>query len=1086
MAELALSKSLAQEEIGRIPEALQVLSNYILSIQPTKWTKYDEEVGLRYVKLSADLRNDNLLQKHLACIRNSCQNIEPEVMEHIADSFIDHITRRISDATASLTRSQSPAPSSTSTSPAPSVSPSIAAAAAASGFDPNTCSDEEYLLYLATGASSLERGGAAHVKPLQDYLVRVYRALLEVFKQNNIYVSAYRRYSEQAIEFCIREDRPYDIREMFKSFTQYHLEGVMEPRFITPVNVSLADPAARADIYAVFAKFFDGAMALSRWNEVRNIAKATQAFLTDPRWTAPAGPAVADYYKNLATFFWAGRNILLHSFALKKVFVATSKDAEESDDSSSRREELATAFALAALAAPVQGMPPTGSGSGCALTAAAAAAAGMEGAATPSDHTRDYARDYALTMRPTRAQALQDLVGSGALAAAAPEARELYEVLEGGFAEPAGICRKVGECVRRVGERFVDLKSYATGLRRVALFRTLEQCAQAYDVLRIPSLVEMAQATKFAEIRPLVLEFAKARVVRMTVDHARGVITFPRETASNSVTSAIRAVAVAAAQIKEPVNTAINASEEDSVDEKAVEEQRQRALEAFRAASESRERRTRYREARARRAELIAKQLETQRELEEIERQGRIREEEERRKRREEEERAKIRIRLGAAGAGEVEDTDPEALLELYKKHKAAEKKRREKLRLQEEAVADANHYERARRTEEVRAIRDSYERECVESRKEYDAKREETLRKAREDFEKRAEDKKLFARMTGAAEEFRNAILADRKAAFDAVHGEWEARRKAAHDEWEKRESEARAKFEEEEEERRKKWEAEEAEKKNRYVRKTAVEGHQLPSAATTAAASTADSGDSWRSKRGHREAAAGPRDSFLDDLLGGGSSSSSKKREEENVNANGPKKYVPPGLRGGKGAESEEGEKKFVPSALRNKGGDAPAAKEGAPKKYVPPGLRRGADEGAGAAPNRSRKDFSGPRGGGGNRGRDNVLDDLLYGGSSSSSKKEEAAPAPAAKEEETAGAGAPKKYVPPTLRNKGGDAAPAAPAAAAPKKDGAYKVKKEMPKGKTQQGGAAAPSHRKGRQPEVDEDGFVTVGKGRRGKH
>jgi len=311
----------------------------------------------------------------------------------------------------------------------------------------------EALLMLAVsgGGDAKERKDKQALQPWIKYLWETYRAILDVLRNNSKFEQLYHQTARAAFDFCVKYKRGQDFRHLCEMLRIHQTQIAGRQQQQNAVDLT-APETVRMYLETRFEQLRTAAK-LELWQEAYRTIEDIHASLVAPGARAAFKPSLMRaYYQTLTDIFWASDNQLFHAYSLQQLYAICT----------GQHEDLRAALAEAG----VEGEPE-------------------ELKLTPEEHRRIATRvvvatlavppvdrfgqreeglfdmDSEATMRlagllgfrkevPSRAKLIESLTGSDALTLAAPEARELYQVLESGFYSPLALSKKIAPLLAKL------------------------------------------------------------------------------------------------------------------------------------------------------------------------------------------------------------------------------------------------------------------------------------------------------------------------------------------------------------------------------------------------------------------------------------------------------------------------------------------------------------------------------------------------------------------------------------------------------------------------------------------------------------
>eukprot|EP00168_Porphyra_purpurea_P005169 TRINITY_DN1621_c0_g1_i7.p1 TRINITY_DN1621_c0_g1~~TRINITY_DN1621_c0_g1_i7.p1 ORF type:complete len:538 (-),score=121.03 TRINITY_DN1621_c0_g1_i7:608-2221(-) len=226
---------------------------------------------------------------------------------------------------------------------------------------------------------------------------------------------------------------------------------------------------------------------------------------------------MSTYYGQLVKVFWVSGNVLYHAHALNKQYTLSVK--QNRNLSAAAAQEMASRLMLAALCVP----PYDPQAAHLAESYGFSDTAGMAAAENVARRNR-LAALLGLNTPPEREPLIAELITKGVHKAVHPELMDVYAALEVDVS-PLRLAERLQPALDFL-ESHAELSLYATPLRRVGIFRLLQQLCRVYDVMHIDELRRVASFAPFVEVEQAVLDALKTRALALRFDHRHSCIRF--------------------------------------------------------------------------------------------------------------------------------------------------------------------------------------------------------------------------------------------------------------------------------------------------------------------------------------------------------------------------------------------------------------------------------------------------------------------------------------------------------------------------------------------------------------------------------
>ncbi|KAH7405704.1 hypothetical protein DE146DRAFT_649453 [Phaeosphaeria sp. MPI-PUGE-AT-0046c] len=790
----------AQELIGveQQQAALQLLHEHVTS----KRTRNSpiaslEPVMILFVELCVDLRKGKLAKDGLYQYKNTAQNTNVGTIELVFKRFIELAEQKVTEAQAKADEVQSTLETSTQT----------------QNIDDLEASEtpESILLSTVSGEQSRDRTDRAIVTPWLKFLWETYRTVLDIFKNNARLELMYQSTAHQAFQFCSKYARKTEFRRLCE-LLRNHLQNAA--KFSSQMHaINLSDPDTLQRHLDTRFQQLNVAVELELWQEAFRSVEDIHTLLSLSKRPAK-NVMMANYFEKLTRIFLVSENYLFHAAAWSRYYnllrqsaaaVASGQSSKKDNPAVTEADmtKAASFVVLAALAIPVISTQRS------------------RGALVDVDEARKNKNSrltnlLGMSQAPTRAILFKDALSKGLLKRVRPEIRDLYNILEVDF-HPLSICKKISPILAQIGAD-EGMQKYVGPLQQVILTRLFQQLSQVYDSVEIKFVLELAQ---FPEpfhvssdmIEKFIMNGCKKGDLAIRTDHATGILTFDSDVFSSAkamhsgsgagsadtetrsvqrlqstpaeiVRSQLTRLAKSLFVTCQYVDPSFNADRHRAKDaalaraKEGAEKEHQEILTRRDIISQKKD------------AALKAQQAkENEEQTRRIIRQQQQKEEESRRLAEEQKTRAEARIKQEQQRiqreemAKQIEelkkttkvDMDfPEDLADIDStririlKLQALEKEKEqlgETLRIAGKRI---DHLERAYRKEEVKHLKEDYEKQMESDRAAYEKATEETLRESEEKHKADVELKHRLSRLVSPYQQFVTTVKQQRKNEFE------------------------------------------------------------------------------------------------------------------------------------------------------------------------------------------------------------------------------------------------------------------------------------------------------------------------------
>jgi translation initiation factor 3 subunit A len=708
---------------------------------------------------------------------------------------------------------------------------------------------ESILLSTVSGEQSRDRTDRAIVTPWLKFLWETYRTVLDIFKNNARLEIMYQSTAHQAFVFCSKYARKTEFRRLCE-LLRNHLQNAA--KFSSQMHaINLSDPETLQRHLDTRFQQLNVAVELELWQEAFRSVEDIHTLLSLSKRPAK-NVMMANYFEKLTRIFLVSENYLFHAAAwsryynlLRQSAVAVASGQSSKKDNPAVTEadmtKAASYVLLSALSIPV------------------ISTSRSRGALVDVDEARKNKNSrltnlLGMNQAPTRAILFKDALSKGLLKRARPEIRDLYNILEVDF-HPLSICKKISPILGQIGAD-EEMKKYVGPLQQVILTRLFQQLSQVYDSVETKFVLDLAQfpdpfQVSSGTIEKFIMNGCKKGDLAIRIDHAKGVLTFDSDvfssakamhsgsnagSAEEGVRSVQRLQSTPAEIVRSQltrlakslfitcqyVDPSFNAERQSAKEATLVrategaEQEHQEALarreiisqkkEAAQKAAQAREseeqtkRLMRAQQAREEEAKRLAEEIQNRTKARLQAEQARVQREEIEKQLKELKQGTKVDIEL----PDDITELDTTRIRQL--KLAALEKEKSqlgEQLRIAGKRI---DHLERAYRQEELKHLKEDYERQMREDRAAYEKSTAETLKESEEKHKEDVALKHRLSRLVPRYQNFVNDVKQQRKAEFEKrskqAQKELEAKKNARIKEI--KEKRAKEKKEQEEAERR------------------------------------------------------------------------------------------------------------------------------------------------------------------------------------------------------------------------------------------------------------------------------------------
>lgn len=390
---------------------------------------------------------------------------------------------------------------------------------------------ESILLSTVSGEQSKDRTDRAIVTPWLKFLWETYRTVLDIFKNNARLEIMYQSTALQAFQFCQNYTRKTEFRRLCE-LLRNHLQNAA--KFSSQMHaINLSDPDTLQRHLDTRFQQLDVAVKLELWQEAFRSVEDIHTLLTLSKRPAKNN-MMANYFKHLTEIFLRSENYLFHAAAWSRYYNLLRQSAAAVAAGQSKKDNppvtetdivnTASFVLLSALSIPV------------------ISTSRSRGALVDVDEARKNKNSrltnlLGMSQAPTRAILFKDALSKGLLKRARPEIRDLYNILEVDF-HPLSICQKISPILEQIGADEA-MKIYIGPLQQVILTRLFQQLSQVYDSVEISFVLNLAQFPESFKvtsgtIEKFIMNGCKKGDLAIRIDHAAGVLTFDSDVFSSA------------------------------------------------------------------------------------------------------------------------------------------------------------------------------------------------------------------------------------------------------------------------------------------------------------------------------------------------------------------------------------------------------------------------------------------------------------------------------------------------------------------------------------------------------------------------
>uniref|UniRef100_A0ACB8F8W2 Eukaryotic translation initiation factor 3 subunit A n=1 Tax=Sphaerodactylus townsendi TaxID=933632 RepID=A0ACB8F8W2_9SAUR len=766
--ENALKRANEFLEVGKKQPALDVLYDVMKSKKHRTWQKIHEPIMLKYLELCVDLRKSHLAKEGLYQYKNICQQVNIKSLEDVVRAYL-----KLAEEKTEAAKEESQQ-----------------MVLDIEDLD-NIQTPESVLLSAVSGEDTQDRTDRLLLTPWVKFLWESYRQCLDLLRNNSRVERLYHDIAQQAFKFCLQYTRKAEFRKLCDNL-RMHL-GQIQRHHNQSTAINLNNPESQSMHLETRLVQLDSAISMELWQEAFKAVEDIHGLFSLSK-KPPKPQLMANYYHKVSTVFWKSGNALFHASTLHRLYHLSREMRKNLTQEEMQR--MSTRVLLATLSIPIT---PERTDIARLLD--------MDGIIV--EKQRRLATLLGLQAPPTRISLINDMVRFNVVQYVVPDVKELYNWLEVDF-HPLKLCGRVCKVlnwVRDQSEKEPELQLYIPHLQNNTILRLLQQVAQIYQSIDFSRLTTLVPFVDAFQLERAIVDAARHCDLQVRIDHTTRTLSFgsdlnyctredapvgpqlqsmPSEQIRNQLTAMSSALAKALEVIKPP----------HLLLEK--EEQHQQAVTAYLKNSRKEHQRILARRQTIEERKERLENLNIQREKEELEQREaelqKVRKAEEERLRQEAKEREKERIlqeheqikkktvrerleqikktELGAKAFKDIdiedlEELDPDFIMAKQVEQLEKEKKElQERLKNQEKKI---DHFERAKRLEEIPLIKSAYEEQRIRDMELWEQQEEERITTMQLEREKALEHKGRLSRMM----EDRDLFVARLKAARKSVYEE-------------------------------------------------------------------------------------------------------------------------------------------------------------------------------------------------------------------------------------------------------------------------------------------------------------------------
>ncbi|KAI8485639.1 Eukaryotic translation initiation factor 3 subunit A [Branchiostoma belcheri] len=766
--ENALKRANEFIDVGKKQPALDALYDVIKSKKHRTWQKIHEPIMKKYLELCVDLRKSHVAKEGLYQYKNICQQVNIKSLEDVVRQYLSLAEERTEQARSS----------------------SQQAVLDIDDLESEIYTPELLLLSAVSGEDIQARHDRLMLTPWVKFLWESYRQCLDLLRNNSRVERLYQDIAQQAFQFCLKYSRKTEFRKLCDNLRS-HLQQVLNRHQTQSTAINLNNADSQQLFLETRLVQLDSAITMELWQEAYKAVEDVWQLMNLSK-KPPKPQLMANYYTKLGMVFWKSGNQLFHASALHRLFHLSKE--QRKNLSQDELQKMASQVVLATLSIPIS-TPATEFDK----------LLDMEGVSM--EKARRLATLLGLQGLPTRASLIKDMVRSGVLQHVHPQLQGLYEWLEVEF-HPLKLSSRVANVFNFIlSAKELELSQYVPALQNVTLMRLVQQVSQVYQTIQMSRLVALAPFATSFQLERVVVEAARNGDLKVRLDHCTKSLRFGEEVglfSSEEITESEGptlqplqseqfnrqlvqmsvALNMAVSVIQPPhlmkehedLKTGCVAAYRKSARQEHLHilarqrtiEERKEKLENLNMQREEEEKRAQEEQLRAQKE---AEEARLAQEAQERERQRRLQERREI-QRKQVQERLDI-LRKSSLGARALKDIDLEDIDELdpdaimQKQVEQLEKEKRElaeKLKAQEKKV---DHFERAKRLEELPALTKAHQELLEERRLTWDQQEQERITNMTEERQLALQHKHRMACMMEDKDKFINMLKDSRKSVF-------------------------------------------------------------------------------------------------------------------------------------------------------------------------------------------------------------------------------------------------------------------------------------------------------------------------------
>jgi translation initiation factor 3 subunit A len=356
--------------------------------------------------------------------------------------------------------------------------------------------------------------------------------VLDIFKNNARLELMYQSTAHQAFQFCSKYARKTEFRRLCE-LLRNHLQNAA--KFSSQMHaINLSDPDTLQRHLDTRFQQLNVAVELELWQEAFRSVEDIHTLLSLSKRPAK-NIMMANYFEKLTRIFLVSENYLFHAAAWSRYYnllrqsaaaVASGQSPKKDNPAVTEADmtKAASFVVLSALSIPV-------------ISTSRSRGALVDVDAARNNKNSRLTNLLGMSVAPTRAILFKDALSKGLLKRVRPEIRELYNILEVDF-HPLSICQKISPILSKIGAD-EGMEKYVGPLQQVILTRLFQQLSQVYDSVEIKFVLDLAQFPEpfqvdSAMIEKFIMNGCKKGDLAMRVDHSTGILTFDSDVFSSA------------------------------------------------------------------------------------------------------------------------------------------------------------------------------------------------------------------------------------------------------------------------------------------------------------------------------------------------------------------------------------------------------------------------------------------------------------------------------------------------------------------------------------------------------------------------